>query len=291
MSLQYIVASDRANRFTSHTSALVRCPCSSHEDKNPSCQVTEHHDRIIFHCHAGCDWKDVRDSALSLGWIEKTFKAIEPTSWTPSPKKTVPSATAQAAMRILSNASNAEDSSIARSYWSSRGLEFNTLKNLKIGSVFHTETQRAHFALISPVVDLESQPTGAHLTYLEQDGSKLSAGTPRKMLGKMSGNCVHLSEAGPELALAEGVESAAAFQELTGIPTWATLSTSGLAAVKLPPLPKAQTVYIAADSDKPGIAAAHKAAQRFALEGRIAMVTPPPTPGDDWNDALKREAR
>ena len=72
-------------------------------------------------------------------------------------------------------------------------------------------------------------------------------------------------------------------QQATGLPVWATLSTSGLRTVILPP--EVKTVIIAADADGPGEKAAQEAAQRFIAEGRTVKIARPPR-GMDFNDLL-----
>jgi len=41
--------------------------CSAHEDRVASLTVTDATDRVLLHCHAGCDTIDVLD-ALGLDW-------------------------------------------------------------------------------------------------------------------------------------------------------------------------------------------------------------------------------
>jgi Toprim domain len=79
----------------------------------------------------------------------------------------------------------------------------------------------------------------------------------------------------PELAVGEGIETCLAYVQVTGIPAWAALSSSGLMAVTLPPLPMAETVNILVDLDPAGEQAALVAAQRFDAEGRrVNLVRP-----------------
>jgi phage/plasmid primase-like uncharacterized protein len=92
------------------------------------------------------------------------------------------------------------------------------------------------------------------------------------------------------MALAEGIETALSFQCATGIPTWSTLSAGGLERVILPPPPLGSDLILAADNDKPGTAAARRAAHRFILEGRRVRIAPPPRPDSDWNDVLRGAA-
>ena len=44
----------------------ARCP--SHRDRNPSLSVRDGTDgAVVFHCFAGCDWRDVKDALRARG--------------------------------------------------------------------------------------------------------------------------------------------------------------------------------------------------------------------------------
>lgn len=125
---------------------------------------------------------------------------------------------------------------------------------------------------------------GVHVTRLRPDGL---GKTGRAVYGSMTGAVVQLAPlpADGVLAIAEGIETALAFRDLTGTPCWAALSTSGLRSFT-PPRDLARLI-IAADSDDSGdgVKAARVCAERAS---RIcdAVVTPAPE-GQDWNDVLR----
>jgi putative DNA primase/helicase len=92
------------------------------------------------------------------------------------------------------------------------------------------------------------------------------------------------------LMVAEGIETTLAAMQATGLSAWAALSTSGLAALRLPP--EVRQVIIVADNDAnaAGERAARTAEQRWLAEGRKVWIWFPPRVGADANDLL-REAR
>lgn len=108
----------------------------------------------------------------------------------------------------------------------------------------------------------------------------------KMMLGACAGGAVRLAAVGDELAVGEGIETCLSFMQATGIPTWAALSTSGVRAIVLPPLPLAATVYLVVDADRAGEAAATAAGLRLAGEGRRVKLARP-VAGKDVNDALR----
>jgi hypothetical protein len=134
---------------------------------------------------------------------------------------------------------------------------------------------------------------GVHRTYLRADGmGKASIDPARAMLGTCAGGAVRLSDAPGRLVVAEGIETGLSLLSglLPGPATvWATLSTSGLRGLHLPPVPGRLT--IAADGDAPGRAAATALASRAEALGWQISLLPAPD-GRDWNDivAMKRGA-
>ena len=44
----------------------VAC-CPAHDDRNPSLSITQTHDRVLVHCFAGCEQRDVLRALTELG--------------------------------------------------------------------------------------------------------------------------------------------------------------------------------------------------------------------------------
>lgn len=146
-------------------------------------------------------------------------------------------------------------------------------------------------AMVALVQHANGTPCGLHVTALRPDGSsKANLRAPRRMLGDVAGGAVRLVpvNASGDLAVAEGIETALAFRQLTGSPTWAALSAGGLRAF-VPP-PGLQRLIIAADSDDggEGLAAARALAER--ARSRVEVVIMPAPEGTDWNDQLQAVA-
>lgn len=154
--------------------------------------------------------------------------------------------------------------------------------------------QKAGFpAMIGLVRDRAGEVTGLHRTYLEEgaDGAvgKAAIAKPRMMLGRVAGGAVRLAPFKGETALGicEGIETGlAVMKACPGLAVWATLSTSGLEQVQLPP--EAKRIIILADHDASGagLRAAETAARHLRMEGREAVIAMPPTAGQDFNDLL-----
>jgi phage/plasmid primase-like uncharacterized protein len=104
--------------------------------------------------------------------------------------------------------------------------------------------------------------------------------------GLLIGAAVRLAPAGLELAVAEGVETAASFSALEGLPTWATLGTSNLEAFNPPSC--VRRLVVAADADPAGLKSAHVLAERLRSRCTVSIASAPA--GADWNDVATRKA-
>jgi hypothetical protein len=131
-----------------------------------------------------------------------------------------------------------------------------------------------------------------HRTYLRADGTGKAglAGGDKLMLGATAGGAVRLSGGPMRLTVAEGIESALSLLcgLLAGpVTLWASLSTSGMRALRLPD--QIGQLVIAADGDRPGREAANVLANRaHALGWRVSLIDP--GEGADFNDILTGKA-
>lgn len=89
---------------------------------------------------------------------------------------------------------------------------------------------------------------------------------------------------GGKVALAEGLETAAAFTQLHDIPAWASMGARRLPQVRFPP--EVHTVILLRDNDPEGEAAERKAAVAYRTQGLAIENAPPPTHANDWADQL-----
>lgn len=197
--------------------------------------------------------------------------------------------------RILSGAQSITGSPAGR-YLAGRGLTVPDDADLLFHpDLTHWETKTGYPALLGEVRDRGGAVIGLHRTYLAIDdtsASKAPLSKPKKMLGRVAGGAVRLTDLGDgdRLALCEGIETGlAVMTACPDLPVWATLSTSGLEQVDLPS--SARRVLILADNDASGagLRAAEAAARRLRAQGRDVALIIPPQEGDDFNDLLLRE--
>ena len=144
-------------------------------------------------------------------------------------------------------------------------------------------------------------PDGAgvalHRTWLTTDGRTAPTPGPVKKLTPAAGpvmtGCIRLAwpgeEAGDVLGIAEGIETALAARQASGVPTVAAYSASALSAWQWPRGLKRLVIF--ADADPAGADAAQSLKVRAMQAGlKVALMTPT-RPGADWCDVwAKRSA-
>ena len=211
---------------------------------------------------------------------------------TPPPSKRDP---ALEIAHILSAAQPIAGSPVAR-YLAGRGLTVPGGADLLFHpDLTHWETKTGYPAMLGRVRDRDGTVIGLHRTYLaihEGAVTKAPLDKAKKMLGRVAGGAVRLAEIGDgdRLALSEGIETGlAVMTACPDLPVWATLSTSGLEQVDLPP--GVRRILILADNDVSGagMRAADAAARRLRAQGRDVAIVLPPLEGEDFNDFLLRE--
>lgn len=140
--------------------------------------------------------------------------------------------------------------------------------------------------LIAAVANLAGEITGVQRTFLERDGSiKAPVPVPRKAMGVLAGNGVRFGEAQDVMAAGEGIETVMSVRSVApSMPMIAAMSAQNLRALQLPPTLK--RLYIVADRDDAGIAAAQALKDRAVSQSIHAMIVMPSL--GDFNDDLCR---
>lgn len=140
-------------------------------------------------------------------------------------------------------------------------------------------------ALLAKVTDLDGRMTGLHRTWIDPTTEcKAQVIPPRKAMGHLLGHGMRIGAGTDILAAGEGLETMLALRRaLPFLPIVAALSASHLAALILPTT--LRRLYIAADQDAAGLAAADTLASRAAAKG-IEAVRLLPRLGDVNDDLI-----
>ena len=141
-------------------------------------------------------------------------------------------------------------------------------------------------AMVAPLVAPGGRVVALHRTYLAADGRKAEVPTVKKLTataGPLAGACIPLHE--PQrgvIGIAEGIETALAAWEVSGLPTVAAYSAGNLAAWQWPA--SVQRLAIFADNDRAGREAADTLRTRASSAGIGCEVLTPSDDGADWCD-------
>ncbi len=271
---------------------MALCPAHANT-RTPALSLADGEDgRLLARCHAGCDFASILDALRGLGLVEDRGHYRPPSAADLARMRAAEDAEAkkrEAQALALWREAGAIGGTPAETYQRGREITAALPETLR----FHPRCWHGPSATRWPamVALLEGAARGAvHRTYLRPDGRGKAELEPAKMmLGTTAGGTVRLSEGEGPLLVAEGIETGLSL--LSGLlrapaSVWAALSTSGMRALKLPPLPGKLT--IASDGDEPGRAAAHALATRAtALGWRVSMLSA--SDGRDWNDILAKK--
>lgn len=262
-------------------------PGPGHSRRDRSLSLYDTGERIVFNSFAGDDAGAVQAYLAGAGLDVGASRAA-------SPEERREMAKARRAARLEYERRDAEHRRIAMAlypadgelsgealdYLAGRGLsapdphaELRFVANCP-RSPYNPADQRSGAAIVARVVDPYGEPLGVHVTFLRPKF--------RMMLGPQSGGVVRLSQPTKTLAVAEGIETALAYTQLTGVPCWAARSALGLEQFKPPT--GVERLIIAADGDAAGMRGAealYDSCRRYVH----ASIDAAPG-GLDWNDVL-----
>jgi hypothetical protein len=245
--------------------------------------------KLLARCHVGnCSWDEIVAALRKRGLIDERPPSSEKRkSDDPNWRRLW-----DRSHRIAANGAW----TLATDYLIGRGITAlppnnNVLDVLRFcNDCWNTETNTKMPALIARVDREGVGMVAVHRIYLNRDGIKAALVKPKKALGPIDGGAIRLAPIGPngELAVAEGIEDALSFMQMTGQPCWSAVVAGGIEKLILPA--DVRFVAIAMDNDKRGREAAQVAARRWLGEGRRVWFARPPI-GKDWNDTLRARAQ
>ena len=142
--------------------------------------------------------------------------------------------------------------------------------------------------LVSLITDSTGKGVSYHLTYTENQ-HKLKCSSPKKIMTpvtSMKGSYVELYPLEEHICVAEGIETALAIRDLTGLPVISALNAQNLSALSLPSLVKKVEIWGDNDASYCGQRASYTLAEQLTRQGVEVIVHIPPTVGKDWLDTL-----
>ncbi len=148
-------------------------------------------------------------------------------------------------------------------------------------------------AMLALMSGAARRPATIHRTFLILDGQKAPVPSPKKLLPHASdrplvGGAVRLGSTGSCVGIAEGIETALAVRQATGMTVWAALSCTSLERFQPPCGTEHVVIWSDLDTSGAGQRAAESLKSRLESSGITALVLLPPESGMDWLDVLNR---
>lgn len=247
---------------------LVSCPCPNHGkgrgDRNPSLSIEGGDDgRLLLFCFAGCAFEEIIDELDRRGLADDERQEPRPVSVTPHR----PNADAV----LIWRASDPRHPTLDE-YLDRRGI------TLRPPTLRYRLDRREMIAAIQAP---DGSVIAIQRTRLNSNGEKIERSTSP---GGLGAGCVRLGPAAAIMGIAEGVETALAAMQMTGMTVWASLGAARLDKIWLPPIVK--EVHIFGDDDDAGHRASDRAVLVHANERRTVVPRFPPLGLKDYNDLL-----
>lgn len=292
--LERIVAACGGILLDGRTRALIPGPNHSHKDRSVSLRLTEE-GRILIHCFSPKDdWRDVRRALADRGLLDDDPSANNPGSRA-SPGRIVAQPLNEeriARAQRIWDESRPLKHSVAEAYLRKRAVPSGLWESpaFRFHPAMTSLDDRARRpALVVAIADAQRALQGVQVTLLSVHGTaKAAVATPRRVIGRLMGGIVRISDAQDELAIGEGVETMLTASDVFGVPAWAALSADNLSRIIIThPL---RRLIIAADNDDAGLRAAECLRARMTNSTIVEIEAPPPG-FNDWNDWARAQAR
>ncbi|GAA4668471.1 DUF7146 domain-containing protein [Bartonella pachyuromydis] len=267
----------------------ARCP--AHDDQLPSLSLANGHDgRLLLICYAGCSFREIIQALRRIGllgtqaFVDKTYDHRLSFSKQFSADLKRVQQKAERAKAIWQQSQPIKDT-LAETYLRMRGITCDLFPYLR----FHDNCPHPLGMTLPALVALVkgAGSFAIHRTFLQANGCKADHKPAKAMLGSVMGGAVHLSQENPKhLVICESIETGLSLlsgllSELVNL--WASLSTSGMMRVNLPPIKARLT--IAMDGDDAGRKAGFTLAARAYSQGFEVFMMQAPN-SLDFNDFL-----
>ena len=264
------------------------CPVCDYKNAF-SLSLAKDREKLLAHCHANrCDMKPFLRSAYNRDTGLNSSYLARPSPRYVRAKESELAHDGDDDLPVCWQEERSDPDGPAAKYLRSRGITMDMPLTIVSDLIHNPETKTIMPCMTTYITRVGTPHAVArHITYLKEDGSgKADVTVQKRIYGSYSGGAVMLAPPGFKMAVSEGIESGLSFQQGTGIPTWAALSSGNIPNLILSPKPLAIEILIAADHDKAGLDAAYRAAERWSAEGRHVEICPPLEPDTDYNDLL-----
>ncbi len=236
----------RALRGTWHGRyGTARCP--AHDDRLPSLSISNGNDgRLLLYCYAGCPFREIIQALIRIGLLGKQAFFDKAYDQTLSFSKQFCADFKRAKQKAerakaIWQQSQPIKNTLAETYLRMRGITCDLPTDLRFYDKCPHPSGGTLPALVAFVKGAGS--FAIYRTFLQDNDCKTDQSPAKAMLGSVMGGGVQLSQDNPKhLVICEGIETGLAL--LSGLLSepvnlWASLSTSGMMRVNLPPYKRA----------------------------------------------------
>jgi DNA primase len=237
---------------------------------------------LALHCHAGCARADIMAELRRRGLLARLEDRPPPT---PAARADDSARNVEIARLTWRAGRDARGSPVAR-YLADRGLTLPVPPGLRYAPSLRRPDGTYGPAMVARIDNIDAELIGIHRTWLDRDAAGVWRRRDRAMLGPVRGGAARLGPPAAALMVAEGIETTLAAMQATGTPGWAAGSTSGLMALRLPPLVRDVLIAVDRDASGAGERSARTAGRKWLVEGRRVRLIIPHTIGADVADLI-----
>jgi putative DNA primase/helicase len=280
-----------------------RCCCPAHDDEDPSLDVSldsfsPKGDPVFICPSAGCE-QDAIIAALKAKSAWPIPGAVPSGSYAGMiTRSRSPEECRRYASDIYKGVKRQSwERSLLQEYFQARGIDgvpVNALLTMPLRRGDRAPEKQmlsADPGIVFRVRDRDNKLKGIHVIWLNGDlTDKREAEPQRQSFGPIKGGYVQLGDLDPDqpVLIAEGIETALAVLQVTGLPCAYVGCGKNTADIDMPPHPQ---VIIAADNGAAGQNTATELARRLSGPNCVVQIATPTRPeggkaGYDWNDSL-----
>lgn len=261
--------------------------CPSHDDRKPSLSLSLNGGKLVWRCFAGCSqesvWEGLRD-LLASNIPDRDLHRLKVRA-SQSPERDVDEERRIEFARQIWKDSGPVTDTFGQAYLKHRGISIDIPQSIRYhGALKHGPTGLLLPAVIGAVQGPDRSITAVQRIYIRQDGrGKAGINNAKLSLGKLGTGALRLGPATPAIGICEGLETGLSAMEMFGLPIWCALGAR-MDQIELPDCVAEAQIF--GDNGDAGHAAAEKAAERYASQGRQVLLRYPPEEFGDWNDVL-----
>ncbi len=266
----------------------AQVPGPGHSPADRSVSLLLAGSRVVVHCFAGDDWREVLAELRDLGLVDAAGRLVGAAGDRGRRGDPPPRAARTAIARQLWSEARAIGGTLSERHLRLRGVAGTPPDALRhhpgVPAAVYAGQGVRRPALLAAIRDPAGDLQGLEVTYLAANGDRAPVPTPRKTIGGCpAGSAVRLAPARPRLLVGEGVFTCLSAARVFALPAWALLSTRNLRSWRPPA--EVRAVLIAADRGPDGERSARGLAAALRARGVQAAVRWPPAPYGDWNEA------